>query len=136
MGEFRVPWNNGKAKAIYDQFLLTDPSKIAELTPIEGRVAIQAFFEGHSNALDAIDRPKTPSEEELPPVYIGDLRVNVTETRMFEQDIRHKLRFSVEGSEFEVTATQENTKTPKWTEKFTFKVMKSPQKDAKDLNML
>lgn len=124
--------------AVFDQYEITDPHKIAELKPVQGRVAIQAKYTPvdprpalDDKNLDQIQKQEDEqSEEEKPPVYLGDLRIKIMETRMFEPQFRHKLRFYIEGQdESGTTSTQEETKTPKWPETFTFKVFQPKKGD-------
>eukprot|EP00343_Euplotes_focardii_P006244 CAMPEP_0205811036 /NCGR_PEP_ID=MMETSP0205-20121125/15196_1 /ASSEMBLY_ACC=CAM_ASM_000278 /TAXON_ID=36767 /ORGANISM="Euplotes focardii, Strain TN1" /LENGTH=96 /DNA_ID=CAMNT_0053089725 /DNA_START=209 /DNA_END=499 /DNA_ORIENTATION=+ len=92
--------------SVFDQFDLTDPNKIVELKPIEGKVAVQAKFTPieevkklKDNDLDEIGGEEESEEPEEPLVEIGKLRVQVIGSRMFEPDIRHKLRFYIDGQD-------------------------------------
>jgi hypothetical protein len=115
--------------AVFDQFELTDPNKIAELEPVTGKIAIQAKYtpieksEMDDTDLDKIGNLEDEESEETPPVQIGKLRIKILESRAFEPEISHKLRFYIEGQdEIKVTQSQENTQTPKWSEAFVFSV--------------
>jgi len=74
-------------------------------------------------------------------VQIGQLRVKIIDSRAFEPQFRHKLRFSIQGQdEMETTKTQEDTATPKWSEVLEFPVMSArkgedfPQLLIEDIN--
>ena len=141
IGQCRIAWNKcyelPRQTAVFDQFELSDPHKIAEVSPVQGRIAVQAKYmpidinrKYDDDDLDEVQKlEQEESEEEPDPVHIGDIRVSVSDTRMFEPDLRHKLRFSIEGQdEVQITKAVEGTKRPKWSEKFVFPVF-SPRKD-------
>ncbi|CAI2371204.1 unnamed protein product [Moneuplotes crassus] len=137
LGQFKVAWNRcyqfPNLFSVFDQFDLTDPEEIVDMKPIQGKVAVQAKFTPIDVVkklkdvdLDKIDNAEEEEEKsEEPPEELGTLRIQVLSSRAFEKDKKHKLRFYIDGQDtIETTGVQENTKNPKWLEKYSFTIYK------------